>query len=93
MARNLQDNCVTEIYVSDGSVNDSKNVLFVYKDGSLGMKWCMGEYVEEQANPTLVKVGRKMFLEYGEPNLFMIRERMPFQDEMGNLEKVWEKVM
>ena len=39
------------------------------------------------------KVGRKMFLEYGEPNLFMIRERMPFQDEMGNLEKVWEKVM
>ena len=60
----MQDKDVTEIYVSDGSVKDSKNLLFVYKDGSLGMKWCMGEYVEEQANPTLVKVGRKMFLEY-----------------------------
>ena len=94
MAHVLQDdNMVTEIYVSDSTIKDSKNLLMVHKDGTLEMKWCMGDIVEKQINPVFVKVGRKMLLEYGEPNLFMIRQRLPFQDEMGNLEKVWEKVM
>ena len=94
MAHILQDdNMVTEIYVSDSTIKDSKNLLMVHKDGTLEMEWCMGDIVEKQINPVLVKVGRKMLLEYGEPNLFMIRQRILFQDEMGNLEKAWEKVM
>jgi hypothetical protein len=32
-------------------------------------------------------------LEFGEPNLFSIRQRMTFQDEQGNLDERWEKVM
>ena len=93
MAHILQDNSVTEMYISDSTIKDSKNLLLVHKDGTLELKWCLGETIEVQANPTLVKVGRKMRLEYGEPNLFGIRQIIPFQDENGNLEKVWEKVM
>lgn len=88
------DDKVTEIYVCDGSIRESQNVLFVYKSGKLEMKWCCGTNVTEtQVNPTLEKVGKRMLLEYGEPNLFQIRQRLPFQDEQGNLDKIWTKIM
>lgn len=94
MAHILQDDDkVTEMYLSDSSIKGSKNLLMVHKSGSLELKWCCENIAETQINPILVKVGRKMLLEYGEPNLFNIRQRIPFQDEQGNLEKIWEKVM
>ena len=94
MAYILQkDSKVKEIYLTDGETVNSKYLLFVYDNGSLVMKWCYEDIVEIQANPTLTKVGRKMILEFGEPNLFSIRQRMTFQDEQGNLDERWEKVM
>jgi hypothetical protein len=88
-----KDSKVKEIYLADADMANAKYLLFVYDNGSLVMKWCYEDIVEIQANPTLTKVGRKMVLEFGEPNLFSIRQRMTFQDEQGNLDERWEKVM
>ncbi len=94
MAHILQkDSKVNEIYMTDGEMNNSKYLLFVYDNGDLVMKWCYEDIVEIQINPILTKIGRRMLLEYGEPNLFSIRQRLPFQDEQGNLDEIWEKVM
>ena len=94
MAHVLQDNdMVTEMYVTNGNIVGSKNLLIVHKNGDLELKWCYEDIVEKQVNPCLVKIGRRMLLEYGEPNLFNIRQRIAFQDEQGNLEKAWERIM
>ena len=94
MAHILQkESKVKEIYLSNGDIKDSKNLLLVYDNGELVMKWCYEDIIEVQENPTLTKIGRRMILEYGEPNLFKIRQRIPFQDEMGKLESIWEKIM
>jgi hypothetical protein len=92
MAHNLQGD-VREIYVSDSSIKNSKNVLIVYESGHLELKWCCENVVERQVCPMFVKVGRGMKLEYGEPNLFQIRQMLPFQNEQGELEPCWEKIM
>lgn len=95
MARDLyyKNSKVKEIYLTEGEIPDSKYLLMVYEDGFLVMKWCYEDLVEVQPNPILTKVGRKMILEYGQPNLFSIRQRLPFQDEQGNLDDRWEKVL
>jgi hypothetical protein len=92
MAHILQKD-VREIYVSDSSIKGSKNVLFVYEGGDLELKWCCQNVVEKQLCPSLVRVGKCLKLEYGEPNLFQIRQIIPFQDENGKLEPCWEKIM
>ena len=92
MAHILQKD-VREIYVSDSSIKGSKNVLFVYEGGDLELKWCCQNVVEKQLCPSLVRVGKCLKLEYGEPNLFQIRQIIPFQDENGKLEPGWEKIM
>lgn len=94
MAYILQkDSKVKEIYLADGNVVSSKLLLLIYENGDIVLKWCYEDLVEVQVNPTLSKVGKRMILEYGEPNIFNLRQKMPFQDEQGNLEDIWEKVM
>ena len=92
MAHVLQGD-VREIYVSNSSIKGSKNVLFVYESGDLELKWCCENVVEKQLCPSLVKENNKVRLEYGEPNLFQIRQTLPFQNEQGQLEPCWEKIM
>lgn len=90
----MQDNfTVTEMYLSDGNIPSSKNLLIVHKDGTLEMKWCCGDYIQNEFNPILSKVGRRMIIEYGDANMFGIRPTLPFQDEQGQLDKMWEKIM
>ena len=94
MAYILQkDSKVKEIYLANGEVVGSKLLLLIYENGDIVLKWCYEDLVEVQANPTLTKVGRRMILEYGEPNIFNLRQRMTFQDEQGNLDERWEKVL
>ena len=88
-----KDSKVKEMYLADGEVIDSKLLLLIYENGDIVLKWCYDDIIEVQANPTLNKVGRRMLLEYGEPNLFNIRQRMTFQDEQGNLDEKWEKII
>jgi hypothetical protein len=84
---------VKEIYMTSGEVDKSKLLLFVYNDGKLKLEWCWEHVVEIQDNPTLTKIGRKMILEYGEPNIFNQREKIQFQNEQGELESNWEKIL
>ena len=94
MAHILQkDSKVKEIYLADGEIVNSKLILFIYENGDVLLEWCYEDLIEVQANPTLNKVGRRMILEYGEPNIFNLRQRMTFQDEQGNLDERWEKIM
>ena len=94
MAHILQkDSKVKEIYLADGEIVNSKLILFIYENGDVLLEWCYEDLIEVQANPTLNKVGRRMILEYGESNIFNLRQRMTFQDEQGNLDERWEKIM
>jgi hypothetical protein len=94
LAHNLYNGSkVKEIYLTDGEIPNSKYILMIHEDGYLVMKWCYEDLTELQPNPILVKVGRRMILEYGEPNLFNIKQRIGFQDEQGKLEERWEKVL
>ena len=83
---------VKEMYLCDGERVGSKYLLTVHEDGLLRLKWCCGNVSEAQVNPIMVKVRNKMMLEYGEPNLFQIRRRLPFTDENGKLEPKWTKI-
>lgn len=94
MAHILQNNdMVTEMYLCDSSIPTSKNLLIIHRDGHVELKWCYGDIIEKQINPVLLKVGNRMMVEYGEPNLFQIRQRLPFQDELGKLDTLWEKLL
>ena len=97
MAHVLQDdNKVTELYLCNddrGGIKGSKYLLYIKENGSIELKWCYEDITETQINPMLVKVSRGMRVEYGEPNLFMQRQMLPFQDENGNLNEIWEKII
>lgn len=94
MAHILQkENKAKEIYLTDAEPSGAKYLLIIYEDGSLKMEWCYEDIIEIQANPILSKIGKRMLLEFGEENLFGIRQKKAFQDEMGNLESIWEKIM
>lgn len=94
MAHILQiDSKVKEIYLSNSDVGNSKNLLLVYDNDSIVLKWCNGNVIEIQESPTLINIGRRTLIEYGEPNLFGIRRKIPFKNDVGNLESMWEKIM
>lgn len=82
-----------EIYLANGEIVGSKYLLIVYDNDDILLEWCYEDIVEIQVNPSITKIGRRVMVEYGEPNLFQIRRNLPFQDEQGNLEKIWEKIM
>ena len=94
MAQILQINSkAKEMYLGNANIPNSKYLLIVYDNDVLVLKWCCGNVVEVQSNPIMVKVGRKMILEYGEPNLFGVRRQLTFQDENGNLNSNWERIL
>jgi len=88
-----RDSKAKEIYLADAEIKDSKYLLIVYENGELELKWCYEDIVEVQVNPILVKSGKRMLLEFGDVNLFNLRERKPFQNEEGNLDEMWEKII
>lgn len=94
MEHNLHDSVkVREIYLSDGNINGSKNLLIVNEDGTVILEWCMGDKVEVQEKPIFVRIGKEMRVEYGTPNLFNIRQMLPFMDSFGRLDVMWERIM
>lgn len=94
MAQILQGNSrVKEMYLANATTKNAKYILLVYDNDAIVLKWCCDDIIKIQENPSITKVGRKIILEFGEPNLFGTRPNLPFQDEQGNLEKNWEKVL
>lgn len=87
------DSKVSEIYLADAEIPDSKHLLLIHENGTLELKWCYEDIIEVQIKPTLSQVGKKTILEYGEPNLFSQRQRLPFKNEQGKLDEIWEKIM
>lgn len=84
---------VKEIYLSDALTQDSKHLLIIYEDNTIVMKWCCGSVVEAKERPTLTVIDKKTFIEYGQGNLFGVREKKPFKDEQGNLDEIWTKII
>ena len=84
---------VKELYVSDGNVVDSTYVFMILEDGTPSLTWYMGNQKVEEDNPTISKrYDGSMKLEYGEENLFGVRQVLCFIDSSGQLEKRWDRI-
>ena len=84
---------VKELYVSDGNVVDSTYVFMILEDGTPSLTWYMGNQKVEEDNPTISKMyDGSMKIEYGEENLFGVRQVLCFIDSSGQLEKRWDRI-
>lgn len=84
---------VKELYVSEGNVVGSTFVLIVLEDGTLSLTWYMGNKSVKEDNPIISKrYDGSMKVEYGEENLFGVRQVLCFVDSSGKLEDRWERI-
>lgn len=84
---------VKELYVSEGNVVGSTFVLIVLEDGTLSLTWYMGNKSVKEDNPIISKrCDGSMKVEYGEENLFGVRQVLCFVDSSGKLEDRWERI-
>lgn len=84
---------VKELYVSEGNVVDSTYVFMILEDGTLSLTWYMGNQKVEEDNPTISKrYDGSMKIEYGEENLFGVRQVLCFIDSSGQLEERWDRI-
>ena len=84
---------VKELYVSDGNVVDSTYVFMILEDSTLSLTWYMGNQKVEEDNPTISKrYDGSMKIEYGEENLFGVRQVLCFIDSSGQLEERWDRI-
>ncbi len=84
---------VKEIYVCDGAINKSKEVLMIDDDGRISLTFYLGDAVIPEHEPVLVNFLRGMRIEYGVPSEIGTRASMPFLDyETGELHKSWTRI-
>jgi len=84
---------VNELYVSKGNVVGSTFVFMIMENGTPILMWYMGNSSVKEHNPTInKKTNGSMVIEYGSPNLFGVRQTLPFVDANGELEEKWEKI-
>jgi hypothetical protein len=84
---------VKELYVSEGNVVGSTFVLIVLEDGTLSLTWYMGNKSVKEDNPIISKrYDGSMKVEYGEENLFGVRQVLCFVDSSGKLEDRWDRI-
>lgn len=84
---------VRELYVSEGNVVGSTFVLMILEDGTPNLTWYMGNQKIEENNPTISKrYDGSMKVEYGEENLFGVRQVLCFIDSSGELEERWDRI-
>lgn len=84
---------VRELYVSEGNVVGSTFVLIVLEDGTINLTWYMGNKSVKENNPIISKrYDGSMKVEYGEENLFGVRQVLCFVDSSGKLEDRWERI-
>ena len=84
---------VKELYVFEGNVVGSTYVLMILEDGTPSLTWYMGNQKVEEDNPTISKrYDGSMKREYGEENLFGVRQVLCFIDSSGKLEERWDRI-
>ena len=84
---------VKELYVSEGNVVVSTYVFMILEDGTPSLIWYMGNQKVEEDNPTISKrYDGSMKIEYGEENLFGVRQVLCFIDSSGQLEERWDRI-
>jgi hypothetical protein len=82
-----------EVYVTNASAPNSKYVLMRMVDGTLRLNWYDTDSKIVEEEPTLTKrYDNSMKLEFGEKNLFGIRQVLPFIDSKGELEDRWDRI-
>lgn len=83
---------VREVYL--GGVKEFvRYILKIYENGSVSLTSYFGLGREVEENPSIVMVGKKMIVEYGNANMFSQRKRIVLKDETGNLNDWWDKIM
>ena len=84
---------VKELYVSESNVVGSTYVLMILEDGTPSLTWYMGNSKVEEKNPIISKrYDGSMKIEYGEENLFGVRQVLCFIDSSGQLEERWDRI-
>ncbi len=84
---------VRELYVSEGNVVGSTFVLMILEDGTPNLTWYMDNKKVEEENPIISKrYDGSMKIEYGEQNLFGVRQVLCFIDSRGKLEERWDRI-
>ena len=84
---------VKEIYVCDGNITNSKEVLMIDDNGNPSLTFYLGETKIPEYRPVLIKFLNGVRIEYGVPNCMGIRPCMPLIDyETGELHKRWERI-
>jgi hypothetical protein len=84
---------VKELYVSDGNVVGSTFVFMITESGVPSLTWYMGNNKVIEKNPIISKKhDGSIKIEYGEQNLFGIRQVLCFIDSSGKLEERWDRI-
>jgi len=84
---------VRELYVSEGNVVGSTFVLMILEDGTPNLTWYMDHKKVEEEHPIIPKrYDGSMKIEYGEQNLFGVRQVLCFIDSRGKLEERWDRI-
>ena len=65
----------------------------ILEDGTPSITWYMGNHKVEEDSPTISKrYDGSMKIEYGEENLFGVRQVLCFIDSSGQLEEMWDRI-
>ena len=84
---------VSEMYVTDGMIPNSKYLLMIMQDGTVIFNWYDKDFRIEYENPCLVRYHNGMKIEYGKPNELGVRAFMELLDyNSGQLTSRWEKI-
>lgn len=82
------------MYISEGNIPNSKYVLSLLGDGSLRLKWYSENTTMVEKEPIMVKrsVADETVIEFGDENLFGIRQTIPFMTKDGKLDGRWSRI-
>ena len=84
---------INEIYVCDGNIPNSKEVLMIDDEGNPSLTFYLGDSVIPEHEPVLIRFLKGIRIEYGVPSEIGTRLSLPFIDyDTGELHKRWEKI-
>ena len=84
---------IKEIYVCDGTIKKSKEVLMIDDNDNISLTFYLGDTKIPEHKPEFIKFLKGIRIEYGVPNIIGTRASMPFKDyDTGELHKNWTRI-
>lgn len=84
---------IKEIYVCDGTIKKSKEVLMIDDNDNISLTFYLGDTKIPEHKPEFIKFLKGIRIEYGVPNIIGTRASMPFLDyDTGELHRNWTRI-